>query len=105
MKSLVFAIGAPDPSEPEALATYGKETGQLLRQVGGKGVARYMIAETLHGDDPAAFVAIMEFPSSEAAKGFFDSEAYRNVIPARDRAFRSLSIYLAQPGQTLETVD
>jgi len=39
-------------------------------------------------------VVVMEFPSSQAIKKVFESEAYKALLPYRDKAFTDLEMFL-----------
>ncbi len=101
---LLVTSAVPNPNGQEALAEYGKGSGALIGQSGGKPVARFTVTEQLYGDTPAAFISIAEFPSGEVARDFFNSAEYQALVPARDQALSSVNIYFSQPGLSAENI-
>ena len=41
-------------------------------------------------------VLVMDFPSADAASALFESDAYRALVPVRDRGFTEMNILLTQ---------
>lgn len=90
----LVTVAAPNPDNPADLATYQHAAGPLAAKHGGRPVTQLAVAGQPVGHTPAAFVAIAQFPSSEAVSNFFDDEDYLAVVDARDRALRSLNLYV-----------
>jgi uncharacterized protein (DUF1330 family) len=65
-------------SNPAELATYSKKVGATLAGHPVKVLAAYGPQEVLEGPEVEG-VVILEFPSLQAAKAWYDSPAYRQV--------------------------
>jgi uncharacterized protein (DUF1330 family) len=75
MPAYIVAIG--DVKNPEAYEEYRKLAGPAVRQYDGRFLARGGKCEVLEGSFPGARVVIVEFPSVERVKEFFNSPEYQ----------------------------
>jgi uncharacterized protein (DUF1330 family) len=81
-----YAVFIRESTRDEAgLATYSQKVGRTLSGHPVKVLAAYGPQEVLEGPE-AEGVVILEFPSLEDAKAWYDSPAYREV---REHRFRS----------------
>lgn len=72
--------------DPELYESYKKLTPGSIEAFGGKFVVRGGQTETLEGEwHPERFV-ILEFPSVEVAKAWWESDAYTEARSIRERA-------------------
>ncbi len=79
-------------TNPDEYQTYAKQTAATLEPYGGKFIVRGGNAETLEGEwKPKRFVVI-EFPSLEQAKAWYDSPGYSSIIGIRHRSANSRMI-------------
>ncbi len=69
------------------LLHYFKKQGLIL-------IGKHKISENIVGDKKLHVVVVMEFPSSQAIKKVFESEAYKALLPYRDKAFTDLEMFL-----------
>ncbi len=76
---LVTHVKVTDPQKYQA---YTALTPPALQAAGGRMLARGP-AEALEGDWADGRLIVLEFPSVEAARGFYESEAYREAMKAR----------------------
>ncbi len=67
-------------SDPEGYKEYVKMAPEAVKLYGGKYIARGGANETLEGDWQANRLVILEFPSTEQAKAWLNSDEY---APAR----------------------
>ena len=95
VKSILIVAGFPDTNEQEALNHYTKNVGTLLVDAGGKPISKYTVKEKLHGEHSLATIFIAEFPNDGAIKEFFNTDAYKALLPYRNKAFKSINIYIA----------
>ena len=93
----VFTIGVNDKKEkmPAYLITnvrftnaekaqeYGRQVASTIQKYGGRYLARGGQVEVAEGDWRPGYVAIVEFPSLEQAKCWYDSDEYRQIKPLR----------------------
>jgi uncharacterized protein (DUF1330 family) len=86
---LIFELEVTDSA---AWAEYRAVAGPLMAAGGGRFVLRSERIETLEGGWAPASISVVEFPSFEAARDFYHSEAYRRTIPLRERAARGRGI-------------
>ena len=64
-------------TDPVRYATYTKTVGASIAQYGGRFLVRGGKAETLEGTVDAARVVVLEFPTVERAKAWWNSDEYR----------------------------
>ena len=53
-------------------------------------------AEKVEGDEPRNWNVIVEFPSVELARKWYDSEEYQKVVPLRTASAPGANIYLVE---------
>lgn len=92
MTVLVVGMVSVNPDEPDALAEYLRVTGPLLEQVGAKVVQTFEVGQSVVGDQMADSMMVVEYPSLDALDSVFGSAAYKSIIPARDKAFRTYNV-------------
>ena len=84
-----FLVGEVQVTDADAIKPYAAKAPQLVVQHGGQYLARGGKTESLEGMELAGRVAIIQFPSMAALKGFYDSPEYREVAPFRQKASKS----------------
>ena len=70
-------------TDPERYGRYQAAAGPSLAQAGGRLVWVGRNGQALEGDWSASAVAVLEFPSAEAARGWYAGEAYQAAKPLR----------------------
>lgn len=66
------------------LADYGKPAAELVARHGGEYVVRAPGAEALEGTiGDGASIVVSRWPDADAARGFWESEAYRRLKEKR----------------------
>ena len=65
---------------------YAQQTEATLEPYGGKFLVRGGQPETLEGDWKSKRIVIIEFPSVEQAKAWYDSPEYSAIIGIRHRS-------------------
>jgi uncharacterized protein (DUF1330 family) len=81
MKGYVIAnVHVTDPGGYEG---YRSQTAAIIAQYGGRFLVRGGAVEVREGDAGIGRVVVLEFPSVEAARIFYDSPEYRAIVPAR----------------------
>ncbi|MNI42335.1 hypothetical protein D3C73_966250 [compost metagenome] len=76
----------------EALQQYKTTATQVRDEYGAKVVSRYEVGERLVGGFADTSVRLLAFDSEEQVKGWLSDERYVEVIPLRERAFRSVTV-------------
>ena len=84
MTYLVVTIKAV--KDREAFRQYAEQVKPIIERHGGKYLAAEKQAQVRAGEWPFVRTVIVEFPSLEAAKAWYDSAEYRAIIPLRERA-------------------
>lgn len=73
-------------TDPERYRQYMAVTPGILAQYGGRFIARGGKSVTLEGSEETRRLALVEFPSLEAAKAFYASSEYQAAKALRDGA-------------------
>jgi Uncharacterized conserved protein len=71
-----YVIAEIDVTNPEGYKGYTAIVGESIRKYGGRFLVRGGASEGIEGDWPARRRVILEFPSMEAAKTWWDSPEY-----------------------------
>jgi uncharacterized protein (DUF1330 family) len=81
-----YVIADVDVTDPERYKDYTAHTPDSIARYGGRWVVRGGSTRVLEGDwDPGRLVVI-EFPSVEAALGWFESDDYQELAAIRREA-------------------
>ena len=83
---VAYMIARVNVTDPEQYENYKALSPGAIAAHGGKFIARGGETATLEGDDDGRRVVIVEFPSLEAIKTFYDSPEYLKARAARDGA-------------------
>ena len=81
-----YLIGEIDVHDPEKYAKYTAQTPAAIAKYGGRFLVRGGTSDPREGDGPKGRVVVVEFPSMDAAKTFYESEDYQPLIPIRQSA-------------------
>ena len=79
-------------ADEEAYSTYRTTVPAVVRQNGGRYLVREGDGETLEGEWPARQLVVVEFDDRAAAKSFYESREYRQLIGFRQRAGNSRAV-------------
>ncbi|MBO6718439.1 MAG: DUF1330 domain-containing protein [Rhizobiaceae bacterium] len=79
-------------TDQQAWEEYRRVAGPIMEASGGTFLVRSERIEPLEGGWRPASISVVEFPTFEAAKAFYDSPAYQGTIPLRERASRGRGI-------------
>lgn len=71
----------------EAFQQYADQVKVLIAKHKGRYLVSEPAPEVREGEFPYARLVVVEFPSSEAAREWYDSREYQAIIPLRRRAF------------------
>jgi uncharacterized protein (DUF1330 family) len=78
-----YVIGDVTVHDPEGYSGYTAHTVASLEPYGGRFVVRGGAAEVLEGDWEPSRLVVIEFPDTDAAHGWYASEAYQAILPIR----------------------
>ena len=81
-----YLIGEIDVQDAEQYARYTAQTPAAIARHGGKFVVRGGASEAVEGRPPQGRIVVIEFPSLEAARTFYQSADYQPLIPIRQSA-------------------
>jgi len=81
-----YVIANVDVQDPVRYQDYVKLTPGTAAPYGGRFIARGGRSEKLEGAVPANRVVVIEFPSYEQAKAWYDSDGYRAARAIRQSA-------------------
>jgi uncharacterized protein (DUF1330 family) len=74
------------PTDADRAARYRELSGPSVERHGGRFLARGGALTVLEGNWEPARIVIIEFPSSDAAQVWFDSDDYRQARAVREGA-------------------
>jgi len=78
-----YVIAQIDVQDPVRYADYVKLTPGTIEPFGGRFIARGGRAEKLEGDIAVNRVVVLEFPSYQQAKAWYESDGYRVAMAIR----------------------
>ena len=76
-------------TDPREMEEYRKQVPATLAKYGGRFIVRGGAHQTVEGDWKPNRLIVLEFPSMEQAKRWYDSEEYREPRAMRLRAGRA----------------
>jgi len=94
---MLIAIATPDPENPKALEGYSAKGPPQLIASGAVPKFRAKVVDRLVGEGTSSLIFVAEFPSLDQARAAFETKAYKESLPDRDKAFSQLDIMLAEP--------
>jgi uncharacterized protein (DUF1330 family) len=83
-----YSIVQVEVTDPATFEAYRKDVMPTIQAFGGKFLVRGGKMTKLEGDWPYSRVVVIEFPSREAAEGWYHSPAYQKLLPLRLKASR-----------------
>lgn len=81
-----FVIAEQTITDPDTFKKFAKSFGELMPSYKARSLAAGGETEAIFGAPPLPRVAIIAFPSMDAAKSFYASAAYKKIQPLRDRS-------------------
>ncbi len=87
-----YVIAQIEVTDWEKFQAYIKEAPRTISQYGGKYIARGGESVVLEGDAQNKRMVLIEFPSLQHAKDWYNSEEYRQIKPLRMDAAQGLLI-------------
>ena len=90
----LVVVAAPNPDAQADLQAYQAGSGPIFARHGGRPTAQLPVSGQPIGNTSAAFVAVLEFPSTDAAEAVFEDPDYQALVPARDRGLAVLNVYV-----------
>ena len=81
-----YILAQVDVHDPEAYEGYRSRTAAVIEQYGGRFIVRGGRVEALEGEVRRNRLVILEFPSLDMARTFYESPEYQAILPLRTRA-------------------
>ena len=81
-----YVIAEIDVHEPGLYQEYAARVPATLEPYGGRYIVRGGQCETLEGGWQPPRMVVLEFPTSEQARGWYTSAGYGALLPLRQRA-------------------
>ena len=69
--------------DPDMFAEYAAKVPPIIEQYGGRYLVRGGTQEVIEGDTPRPRSVVLEFPSVEQAKTWYNSPEYQAILPKR----------------------
>ena len=79
-----YIIVRVDIHDAEAYREYMRHTPRVVSRFGGRFIVRGGETETLEGEEETLRLVVIEFPSMDAARQFYRSDAYKETKRLRD---------------------
>ena len=76
-------------TDPDVIQEYARQAPAVIQKYGGKYLVRGGAWEALEGDWRPKRVVVLEFPSVEQAKRWYDSDDYKKLKDMRLKAAKS----------------
>ena len=91
-----YAIGMLTLKNKEWVKEYGPKTAEIIKRHGGRYLISGSPSEALEGSEyPANVLVVLEFPSLEKAKAWYQDPDYKPLIKLRQSG-SSLNLYLME---------
>lgn len=82
-------------TDREGIRPYSAQVESTFLPFGGRYIVRGGKIDALEGDGPKGGMVVIEFPSKEKAQGWYDSPAYRTLMPIRHKSATS-RVYIVE---------
>ncbi len=81
-----YIVGDVTVTDPDRYKAYAAHTESTLKPFGGRFIVRGGASEVLEGAWEPGRLVVMEFPSAQAARDWYASEHYQEILPIRHEA-------------------
>jgi len=85
-----------DPAHADAKQAYLEKSAPIAQHYGGQLINTYRLCDSLNFDSHADALVIMSFPNFSAINDLFADEQYKQLIPLRKQAFKSIKYTTAE---------
>jgi uncharacterized protein (DUF1330 family) len=94
-KPRAFYISEFVVTDRDGMRPYSAQVESTFRPFGGRYIVRGGTITTPEGDGPKGGMVVIEFDSKEQAQAWYDSPAYRKLMPIRHRSATS-RVYIVE---------
>jgi uncharacterized protein (DUF1330 family) len=84
-----FYVGEVEITDSEGIKPYSARVESTLQPFGGRFIVRGGKVVPLEGEAPKGRIVVIAFDSFEKAQAWYDSAAYRELRPIRQKAAKS----------------
>jgi uncharacterized protein (DUF1330 family) len=88
-----YVIGTSEITDPAGMEEYRNRVGSVIERYGGRFLAAGA-PEVREGDLRPHVAVIIEFPSLDQARTWYDSADYRELKAVRQRSTRGTTLFL-----------
>lgn len=88
----VYVVADLNWTDPDARAEYGKRAREALASYGGRYIVAGGAPQPLEGKWHPCAIAVIEFPTTEHARRWYESEEYRPLKDLRFKGARSSAV-------------
>ena len=85
-----YLVANIEVSDPAAFEEYRKRVPATIAAHGGRYLCRGGAVEVLEGEFDAKRIVVLEFPSVAAARTWYASAEYQELLPLRERAAKTM---------------
>lgn len=91
----LVATGTPNPEAMNEMQQYIAAAGPILASHGGEIIYRGKIGKALAGNATFAMILIMKFESESILETALGSNAYKEIVPLRDKGFKHMDFVVS----------
>ena len=92
--TVAYVVALLDVRDQVIYAEYARRATEIEARHGGRPLIAADAEEVVEGDWPSGRVVVLEFPSPEAARNWYEDPEYRELIPMRHRATDSRILFV-----------
>jgi uncharacterized protein (DUF1330 family) len=89
-----YAVILLDVRDLDLYIEYARRATEIEARHGGKPLVVSNVEETVEGSWPSQRVVVLEFPSINDARAWYDDPDYRELIPLRHQATDSSIVFV-----------
>lgn len=89
-----FAIADFTVTDPDLMKAYAEKAGPTLGAFGGQARVIGGDFEVVEGDWKPSRIVVLEFPSMEKLKGWYNSPEYQEILPMRLKASHGAFVFV-----------
>lgn len=93
-----YLVAVIEVHDPESYKRYAERAPETITKYGGRYLIRGAQPDVQEGEWPLDRLVVLEFPDAEAARRFYHSPEYQEIVPLRQAASKGAVAIL--PGYT-----
>ena len=91
----LVVTGTPNPEAASEMQQYMGAAGPILAAHGGEVIYRGKTGKAITGNVTFAMILLMKFESEATLEAAFESEAYKKIIPLREKGFKQMDFVVS----------